>query len=177
MSDMLTAIEQATLTCLADKIPALKSSGVQKDSRQLLRDIAVAVAVLDGKFEKVGQASFRQDITVSVLVKFKNMQSEAARRNGINPIVQAIIQLLTLNRLDLEIKPLVPLRFRDVTTEDKYAAGVIEYLIEFATSFSIEKQSTEIVTDLLTVGLDYLLTPGDAVADATDTVTLQGGTP
>ena len=30
----------------------------------------------------------------------------------------------------------------------------------------------EVVTDLLTVGLSYLLTPGDAVVDATETVDL-----
>jgi hypothetical protein len=174
---MVSEIERTILALIEDNIEAVRASGVQKDARRLLAPVAVAVAVLDGKFEKVGQASFRQDITISILVKFKNMQSEAARRNGINPIVQAIVQLLALNRLDLEIKPLVPVRFRDVTTEEKYAGGVIEYLVEFATSFSIEKQSTEIATDLLKVGLNYLLTPGDAVADATDTITLQGGTP
>ena len=47
--DMITTIEQAVLARLVDKIPALKgSAAAQKDSRQQLRDTAVAVAVLDG---------------------------------------------------------------------------------------------------------------------------------
>lgn len=49
---------------------------------------------------------------------------------------------------------------------------MIEYLIEFTTSFYIEKQDDEVVTDLLTVGLSYLLKPGDAVVDASDEITL-----
>jgi len=141
--DMLTAIEQATLSRLTDNIPALKSSGLQKDSRQLLRDTSVAVAVLDGKFNRIGQACFRNDCTISVLLKFKNMQSEEARRKGINPLVNAAIQYLLGQKLGLSIGALQPVRFRDVTTEDKYESGVIEYLLEFSTWFDIRKLSTQ----------------------------------
>jgi hypothetical protein len=169
--DMLTAIEQATLTRLTDNIPALKSSGLQKDSRQLLRDTSVAVAVLDGKFNKIGQACFRNECTVSVLLKFKNMQSEEARRKGINPLVIAAIQYLLGQKLGLSIGPLQPVRFRDVTTEDKYEAGVIEYLLEFSTWFDIRKLAEEELGDLVTLAINYLLKPGDDTVDATDILT------
>jgi len=169
--DMLTAIEQATLTRLTDNIPALKSSGVQKDSRQLLRDTSVAVAVLDGKFNKIGQTCFRNDCTVSVLLKFKNMQSEEARRKGINPLVIAAIQYLLGQKLGLSIGALEPVRFRDVTSEDKYEAGIIEYLLEFSTWFDIRKLEDEALGDLVTLAIDYLLKPGDGTVDATDTLT------
>jgi hypothetical protein len=173
---VISAIETAVLTEITTRIPALKTGGVQKDARALLTANAVAVAVLEGSFERVTNMSWRQDVTVSVLVKFKNMQSEEARRLGINPIVKAVIQLLIQKKLGLDIRPLTPKRFRDVTTEEKYTAGVIEYLIEFSTSFTIEVLDDEAVTDLLTVGLSYLITPGDDLADASDTVDLKGVT-
>ncbi len=170
-ADMLTAIEQAVLAHLTDNIPALKSSGIQKDSRQLLRDTAVAVAVLDGKFNRIGQTCFRSDCTVSVLLKFKNMQSEEARRKGINPLVTAAIQYLLGQKLGLSIGALQPVRFRDVTTEEKYESGVIEYLLEFSTWFDIRKLDDEALGDLVTLAIGYLLKPDDGTADATDILT------
>lgn len=169
---MITAIEEATLDRITSRIAELKTGGNQKDTKQLLTANAVAVAVLEGTFERVTNSSWRQDVTVSVLVKFKNMNSEEARRKGINPLCKGIILLLVGQKLGLEIKALQPKSFRDVTNEEKYTAGVIEYLIEFTTSFYIEKQDDEVVTDLLTVGLSYLLQPGDAIVDATDTIDL-----
>lgn len=168
--DMITAIETATLARLTDKIPAL-SGAIQKDARQQLRDVAVAVAVLDGKFEKIGQATWRNDCTVSVLLKFKNMQSEEARRRGINPLTIAAVQYLIGQKLGLAIGALIPVRFRDVTTEDKYTAGSIEYLLEFSTWFDMVRMDEEQTGDLVTMAIDYLLTPGDATVDATDTLT------
>lgn len=171
--DMLTAIEQAVLARLCDQIPALKSSGIQKDSRQMLRDTALAVAVLDGKFSPVGQTSFRNECTVSVLLKFKNMQSEEARRRGINPLVTAAVQVLLGQKLGLAIGPLQPKSFRDVTTEEKYVGGVIEYLLEFSTWFNVTRLEEEELGTLITMAVDYYLQDpvDDNVVDAADTLT------
>ena len=168
---MITAIEEAVLAAITEKIPALKNGGVQKDARQLVTPTAVAVAVLEGTFERITDSSWRQDVTVSVLVKFKNVQSEEARRKGINPLIQGIIQLLIMKTLGLQIKTLKPKRFRDVTTEEKYAGGVIEYLLEFATSFTIKVLEEEEAGELVTLGLTYLFTHGDSAEDAADTIT------
>ena len=167
---MVTAIEEAVLDRITSRIAELKTGANQKDTKQLLTSHAVAVAVLEGTFEKVA-GSWRQDVTVSVLVKFKNMNSEEARRKGINPLCKGIIGLLIGQKLDLDIKELQPKRFRDVTTEEKYNGGVIEYLIEFSTAFYIKKQEEEEVNDLITMSLTYMLKPGDDTADASDTLT------
>lgn len=169
--DMLTAIEEATLARLTDKVPALKAAGLQKDNRQLLRDVSVAVAVLAGKFNRVSNNTWRAEATVSVLLAFKNMQSESARRKGINPLVLASIQTLLGQKLELSIGALQPGQFRDVTSEEKYAAGVIEYLLEFSTHFDLRQQSEENIGDLVTMAIDYLLKPGDDTVDASDTLT------
>lgn len=168
--DMITAIEQAALLRLTDKIPVLKSAAVQKDTRQMLRDVACAVAVLEGTFSKVGQSCFRNSCTVSVLLKFKNMQSEEARRAGINPLVLAATQTLLGQKLGLAIGALAPVRFSDVTTEEKYAAGVIEYLLEFSTWFDVLKLGEEQTDDLITIAVNYFLIPGDDIADAADII-------
>jgi len=172
---MITAIETAALKRITDAIAAITSSGAQKDTRQLLTANAVAVAVLEGSFTHVARYSWRQDCTVSVLVKFKNMQSEEARRKGINPLVKGIILLLAGQKLGLDIRELQPKSFRDVTNEEKYVGGVIEYLLEFTTSFTIERQDDEAVTDLITIGLNYYLQDpaDDQVADASDVITTQ----
>lgn len=168
---MITAIEEAVLDRITSRITALKTGANQKDTKQLLTSHAVAVAVLEGTFERVTDSCWRQDITVSVLVKFKNMTSEEARRKGINPLCKGIVLLLAGQKLDLDIKALQPKRFRDVTTEEKYNGGVIEYLIEFTTAFFIKKQEEDEVNDLITMSLAYMLKPGDDTADASDTLT------
>lgn len=168
---MITAIEEAVLGAITSKIPELKTGGVQKSTQQLNTQTAVAVAVLEGTFERITDTSFRQDVTVSVLIKFKNLQSEEARRKGINPIIQGVIQLLIMKSLGLEIKKLKPKRFRDVTTEEKYAGGTIEYLLEFQTSFTIKVLDEEEAAELVTLGVSYLLTHGDSAEDAADVIT------
>lgn len=168
--DMITAIEEAVLALLDDKVTQIKSASIQKGSNALLRDLAVAVAVLDGKWRKVSNNTWRNECTVSVLIKFKNMQSEEARRKGINPLVMAATQYLTGQKLGLAIGALQPGSFRDVTTEEKYQGGVIEYLLEFSTNFDIEKLPEEDLGELVTLAVDYLITGGEAV-DASDTLT------
>jgi len=172
-ADMLTAIETAALALLNDKVAAVKSSALQKGSNQLLRDIAIAVAVLDGKFRRLVKDTWCSDCTVSVLIKFKNVQSEEARRKGINPLVCLAVQSLLGQKLGLDITRLEPLGFRDVTSEDKYAAGVIEYLLEFATSYDIVKLPEEDLGDLVTIAIDYFLQDpaDDELADGSDTIT------
>lgn len=171
-ADMITAIEQAALARLTDNIPALKGAGAaQKDARQQLRDTTVAVAVLEGKFAPIGQAVYRNTCSVSVLLKFKNMTGEEARRKGINPLVASAVQLLLGQKLGLTIGALQPLGFRDVTTEEQYETGTIQYLLEFSTHFDLRRMAEEDLGDLITIYVDYLLTPGDDLVDASDTLT------
>ena len=63
-----------------------------------------------------------------------------------------------------------PVSLRDVTSEDKYEAGIIEYLLEFSTWFDIRQLEEEALGILITMAVDYLLTPGDATVDGSDTL-------
>jgi len=172
MSDMLTHIEEGVLALITEKIEGVRASGIQKDARGMFVNPSVAAACLDGELEKVTQVTYKQNVTLSVLLTFKDLQGEQKRRKGINPLIMGVIQTLLLQDMDLAIKPLVPLRFRDITTTNDYTEGKVRYLLQFATSFTITSQSDEEITDLLRVGLDYILTPGDEAADTADLVNL-----
>ena len=67
------------------------------------------------------------------------------------------------------------MNLQNVTEEDDAKQGLIVFQIEFKTGYMIEAVSDEVITDLLKVGLNYYLKPGDDAVDASDTLTLQGG--
>lgn len=172
MADMLTHIEQESLSLIAARIDGIRAAGIQKDGRGLFVNPSVAVACLDGEFKRVSKSTWKQACTVSVLLTFKDLQGEEKRRLGINPLIQAVIQILLDQDFGLKIEPLSPQRFRDITTTADYTEGKIRYLLQFETAFSITKQSTEEVEDLLGLAMGFILKPGDETADAENDVPL-----
>ena len=169
---MITAIEEAAVERIVDRLAGIRKTGGKKAGEGIGPSPSVDAGCLEAGFRRVSKRCWSQEVTLSLLVTLANPKSEEARRKGINPLIQAIVQLLLDQKLDLEISALQPVNWREVTNEDDHAEGKIRYLIKMSTSFDIEKQDDEEVDDLLTVGLSYLLKPGDAVADATDTIDL-----
>ena len=169
---MITEIETAALALITDRITGIGSAGVQKDARGKLINPTVLVACTDGAFTREGQVNWRQDLTLVILVTFKQLKGETERREGVNLLVQGIVQLLLNQTLNLSITRLKPKRWREATTEEQYSAGLIEYLIELETSFVMAPISDEAVTNLLMVGLNYYLKPDDDLVDAVDLVEL-----
>jgi len=168
-----TDIELAVLSELTDRIDTLRAAAVQKSEIGLYQGPTVSVAISDGAFEKVTQTVYRQKVIVNVLLTFKNERGEEERRKGINPLVQGVIGYLMLRDLGLKMTPLTPRRFSEVTDDDDYEARKILYLVVFETSFTITKMNEEEPTsDLLRVGLNYYLKPGDDTADASDIINL-----
>jgi hypothetical protein len=74
--------------------------------------------------------------------------------------------------LGLGIGDLMPKGWRNTTTSDLDELGLIAYSLELTTHYYITKQSDEEITDLLRVGLEYILAPGDEAADSADLVEL-----
>jgi len=168
----ITDIETAVLTRLTATLTGVRNEANQKDAAGLYPGPSVSVAIFEGTFEKITQKSWRQKVTVHILLTFKHERGEQERRRGINPILQGVILSLLLRDLGLAMDPLKPVRFREVTDSADDEARKIVYLIEFATSFCIAPVDDEEAADLLRIGLAYYLKPGDAVVDATDVVTL-----
>jgi hypothetical protein len=169
-----TDIELAVLTELTTKIEGIRAAANQKDQVGLYPGPTVSVAIFEGAFEKVTQATWKQKVTVHVLLTFKHERGEEERRRGINPLVQGVVQTLMLRDLGLAMEALKPVRFREVTDADDYEARAIVYLVEFSTSFNLTRLDDEAAGDLLKVGLNYYLQPGDDVVDASDLVERDG---
>ena len=169
-----TDIELAVLSELTDKITGIRATANQKDQVGLYPGPTVSVAIFEGTFEKVTQVTWKQKVTVNVLLTFKHERGEEERRKGINPIIQGVIQSLMLRDLGLAMETLKPVRFREVTDSDDYEARTIVCLVEFATAFTLTRLDDEAAGELLKVGLNYYLKPGDDVVDASDLVELEG---
>lgn len=167
-----TDIERAIEAYLVAQIEVFKTARRQHNLRYIFANPAAVVSVWEGKIQPVGQLSFRVNCLVHVEIRFTDARGEEARRDGINPLIFAIVRILARKRFGLKITDLIPGAFKDVTTEDDFKNNFIVYDLEFSTSFYMELTGDEATTDLLSVALSYFLTPGDAVADAADTVSL-----
>jgi hypothetical protein len=169
---MLSAIEQATLTKITTTLEDVRAAGIQRDARGLYVGPTVEVAILGRSFSRVTAEAFRQEATVSVLIGVTNQKGEAPRRESVNALIEGIIGLLLLETFELEIRPLTPKSFREVSDDDDVREGKILYLLEFVTSFVVVKPNAEMLTDLLSVGVNYYLKPGDDLVDASDPISL-----
>lgn len=133
---------------------------------------AVFLTTESGDYKRITQVKYRCELTLVIVVIFKHYKSEKDRRHGVYPILQGVINLLLFQDFDLEILPIRPVRFRNVTDDDLADKGLLAYQIELETSYVINKTDDETVVDLLKVGLEYYLQDpeDDDVKDAQDIV-------
>ncbi len=171
---MFADIDLAIQQRITDKISSIRDVMVKKGARGMLVTPAVSVSVEQGTFEKQGQATYKIPTDIYVELEFKNLRNEEDRRKGAYPIFLAIIQYLTLQTFNLDIDPLAPVKWGNVTEKEDKATGVLRLMIIFRTGFTIRKIDDAAINSLLKIGIDYFLKPGDDVKDASDTVTLQG---
>lgn len=169
---MIAEIELEILDWLGSAGLGIRNSDIKKgDSIQYP---AVFVYTETGKFSKSTMTKYRCELGVFVLIAFRDVKSEKRRRHGLYPILEGVIQGLMLNDLGLDIDPLVPKGFRNITDKEMAAGDVLAYQIDFATAFTV-KPPEETTVDLLRIGLEYYLQDpvDDEVMDAQDIVTLQ----
>lgn len=173
MSVTIAQIEDAILERLKSKELTVREFDVQKGVEGLVTP-ACYIAIDAGSFKRLSQSVFRQILTITLYIVFKHLKDEKERRRGIYPILEGVIGLLTMQTLDLDILPLTPKSFRNITDEDSFRAGLIAYQIEFETSYDVVAMSDDVAGELLKIGLNYYLKPGDEIPDASDLVTLRG---
>lgn len=171
---MLSELEAAILARLESNGINSKIFDFKTDERPRAENVpTVFCQIEEAKFSKQTMISFLQEVSIFLVVTFKNMTGEADRRSGIYPILEGIIQLFTLQNLDLSLRPLRPIGFKNITDKDDARSGEILYQIEFWTAYTIEK-TAESAVDLLRVGMEYYLQDpeDDGVKDAEDLVEL-----
>lgn len=170
---MLISICEKILGRLKDKELRVRAFAVQKGVEVLTPD-SVSVSIDAGTFRMIAQKWYCEAV-VTVLLGFKNLKDEEARRRGVYAIIMSAISMLQFQSLGLPIKELEPVRFRNVSTEGDDAESREVFGIEFRTHFAVPVLSEDEMADLLRVGLNYYLRPGDDAVDASDQVTMQGG--
>lgn len=171
-------------TILADietgAIAALKAAGLGVQEVNLDDDppgiaaTAVHCMVSDVKFKALTMAKWKAVTVLSVLVFVKNVKSQKDRRQGAYPIIMGCLGKLCNNQLSLDITHLAPERLVNITPANWKSTGIIVYQLDFSTSFTVSAaELADMAVDLLKIGIEYFLKPGDDVSDAKDTLILQ----
>jgi hypothetical protein len=128
---------------------------------------AVNIAVNLGDFQKVTIDTWKLKMNISMIVVFQHLKGgtsgEALRKEGIYKILEAIIQSLLLQKLDLELEnPLFPMSFRNITTLKYAQAGIQIYQINFWCSTNFTKtDDAEDWGNLYSILAQYYLQPRD----------------
>lgn len=171
---MLSEIEDAIVARIEEKLSAAAGYVAVQRGTDGIPQPAVYVSLEEGSFEKVTSSTFRQTVKGFVDIIFSHYSNEEQRRRGIFPILEGVMQTLLLQDLGLTISPLKLRGFRNVTTEDLRAKGLMAFSLELETSYHLRKLDEEETVDLLRIGLNYYLQDpvDDEVEDASDLVTL-----
>ena len=96
---------------------------------------AVNITVNTGVFEKVTLTTYKNWLEVSLIVVFQHLKDEAHRKEGIYNILDAISASLVVQRpYGLMENVLIPVSFRNITSQEYSVAGVQLYQLNFKTS-------------------------------------------
>lgn len=173
---MIAEIETAALARLAEAGLQFGRAEVGDDPKKWAKYPVAMVRVEKGEVYRQTMNKLRLKVRLVVWLGFKDWKSDAARREGLWPIVEGVFGWLAGSDLDLAIDNLVPLGFANVTDDEVAAIGIIAYQAEFTTAFNLaELPAEEQAADLIRIGLSYYLQEpeDDGTADASDTVSLE----
>ena len=130
-----------------------------------------------GKPEKLGAEKWKIPGTFVTMVAARNVRNEAATRLGdakeigTYQMLRHVRTLLMNEDLDLPIARLQPGAVRSLYNTKVRGQALSVFAQEWTTHW-VEKLPTADEKDLLKVGLNYYLKPGDAVVDAADLLTV-----
>lgn len=161
---MLAEIEAAVLAKLnANGIRAkIFNARADRTPRKQFFQPTVFCSIDAADFERLTQTTFTQTVSIFLILTFKNTESEADRRDGIYPILEGVISLLTLQTLDIDgLKPLQPVNFKNITDNLDALRGEILFQLEFSTKYAVSKAADEAAETLLKIGTEYFIHPED----------------
>lgn len=173
---MISEIEAAILERLTLKVPDPKYVAIDEAHSAIVVP-AIEVFTHGGSFTKITQR-YKCNVEIFIIVTFQHLQSGQDRRAGLYPVLEAVITALTLQTLGLPIDRLVPHKMENVTLKEEADEGKLVFALEFRTGFILGtlddiNNDDETLGDLMRVGFNYYLKPGDDEPDATDLITLR----
>lgn len=170
---MIAEVENKILDWLDTAGLGVRATDVTKG--ESIKKPAVFVYIEAGQLTRAAMSKIKVSLDVYVLIAFRSVRDELERRHGLYPILEGVMQGLMLADLGLDITPLIPDRFANITDVEFREKNTLLYQIKFTTSYIMARVKEEDVADLLRIGLEYYLQDpeDDGVADASDLVTLE----
>ncbi len=130
-----------------------------------------------GKPKKIANGKWKTPATFALMAAARNVRNEAATRKGSSgevgsyQILKDASALILGQDLGLKIENLEPGAVRSLYNTKIRASGLSVLSQEWTTAY-IQTKPTEAEVDLLRIGLNYYIKPGDDVVDASDDLTL-----
>jgi hypothetical protein len=147
---------------------------------------AVNITVQTGSFKKITLNTYKNTLDVSLIIVFNTPKAgptgEAYRKEGVYKILEAIVNALLLQYLDLDLEnPLWPVSFRNITSAVYAKAGYSLYQLMLTCSYNYDKEAEEDLGSLEKLLAQYYLEPRDYTGmigvpgpEASDEITLTG---
>lgn len=183
---MLAAIENAIIERIKDArlsyLPTVESYGGQFDDEtfDVVRALPAVWVTFAGsaKPEQKSKGKFLTPATFAVMCCARSTRSEKTTRHdgptgevGVYRILKDVKQLLLMQDLGLEIDHFRPGAVRTLYNTKLRSSGLAVFSQEWHTKYE-DAAEPEAEVDLLRVGLNYRLKPGDDITDASDLVRL-----
>lgn len=187
---MISAIEDGIIHTLknASALGYLKSidsygGQLDEDLSEVIRAFPAVWVVFagSGKPTKLGVDKWKVPATFAIMVGARNVRNEAATRKGdavevgTYQMLQHVSTLLLNNDLGLPIERIQPGAVRTLYNTKVRGQALSVFSQEWTTAY-VTKAPTLDEQELLKIGLNYYLKPGDDVADAQDELTFNTGT-
>lgn len=172
---MLVELENAILAKINLEDIAAKIFDFKTNRATRKENVPTVFVELDGaEFTFAEDDKFFQDVSILLTVVFKILKGEEDRRAGIYPILEGITQSLQLQNLGLDIEPIQPRNFKNITDPEDAERGEIIFQMEFWTQYTVDKAAEDPPpSNLLTIGVKYYLQipVDDGLVDAEDIIT------
>ncbi|MFZ6748518.1 phage protein Gp37 [Undibacterium sp. Ren11W] len=182
---MLAAIETAIIATIKaaaglNYLRSVESYGGQfdDDTFDVVRTLPAVWVTFSGSGKPVqtGEKRFMTPASFAVMCCARSVRSEETTRHdgpgnevGVYRILRDVKQLLLMQDLGLAIDHLRPGAVRTLYNTKMRGNGLAVFAQEWHTKY-IETVAPETETDLLRIGLNYRIKPGDDLTDASDLV-------
>lgn len=130
-------------------------------------------AVVSAGFEITGRTVYQKFLILGQVIT-KNVAKESERRKSLHPAVQYVVQRTLFDNIGLDMEPIRPLSWREITSEEDLGNGLMKVEIRLECKAFVPKLSpTE--TEQLLLGIDgsIMIKDGDDTADATDNINFE----
>ena len=146
------------------------------DGTMNLQRPAINVIVNSSTAEKVTINCWKYRMTVSLLLIIQNLKGsvlgDEARKKAIYQLIETISDSLTLQNFSLELEnPLIPMGFRNITTQTYAKAGYQLYQLQFWCSYNVAKSDPDADASAISeIVASYFIMPDAVTVQAQDNI-------